>query len=98
MTYVTRRKSKATGRGRLTSKDLHQRSTTSQGSKDAAMWNAYKLQCETSGTTAIAKGYEEWVQSETRSETIANAKDKRQQNRCEQYNLSTGADSSDEAP
>ena len=66
ITYVSKRKTKATGLGPLTRKDLHEHSTTSTSSGNKAMWSAYKLQCENSGTTATIEGYEKWKQSETR--------------------------------
>ena len=96
ITYVSKRKTKATGLGPLTRKDLHEHSTTSTSSGNKAMWSAYKLQCENSGTTATIEGYEKWKQSETRSAKIMKDNESHQ-NRCEQYNLSSGVDSSDEA-
>ena len=56
------------------------------------MWKASELQCETLGTTVTTEGFSAWVQTETRSEKIKSRRD-----RCEQYNLSTGADSSEES-
>ena len=64
ITYVSKRKTKATGLGPLTRKDLHEHSTSSTSSGNKAMWSAYKLQCENSGTTATIEGYEKWKQSE----------------------------------